>query len=116
MAQHGRRLADRDVVLEVLLAERVEAEGSRPPAVDEQPGELEVALVPGRAGKLDQRHLDFRMTADAHPAVGPELVVHVIGEAPRDLWEVVVVAGPQPGDRRLEEMTEAVKLVPGLKA
>jgi hypothetical protein len=56
------------------------------------------------------------MTADCHPAAGPELVVDVMRQAPGDLREEIVMAGPQPGDSRLEEMTEAVQLVPGLKA
>ena len=41
----------------------------------------------------------------------PELVVDVVGQAARHLRKPVVMPGPQPRDRCLEQVAEAVKLV-----
>ena len=94
---------------------RMPAQGTGSAALHEQAGEFKVAVVPGRAGQLRERHLDFRMTAHAHPTARAELVVDVIGQAARDLRQQVVVTSPQPGDRRLEQVAEAVQLMPGLQ-
>ena len=91
------------------------AQRAGPAPLDEEAGELEVAALPGRPGQLRQRHLDLRMAADADPPVRAELVVDVVRQAARHLRQQVVVPGPQPGDRRLEQVAEAVQLVPGLQ-
>jgi hypothetical protein len=52
------------------------------------------------------------VAADAGATSRPELVIDVIRQAPGHLGQQVVVTGPQPGDRSLEQVTEAVKLVP----
>ena len=55
------------------------------------------------------------MTAHADATARAELVVDVIGQAARHPRQQVVVTSPQPGDRRLEQVAEAVQLMPGLQ-
>ena len=94
-AEHGG-VADRDVVLEVRLPERDLAErpGAAPP--DERRRLVEVALLSGLAGELDEPELDLRMPADPlDPAIG-ERVAHVVGDPPGDVDELVGSRRPWP--------------------
>ena len=61
-AEHGG-VADRDVVLEVRLPEPDLAERAPPATLDEQRRLVEVALLPRRAGELDEAELDLRVAA-----------------------------------------------------
>jgi hypothetical protein len=79
VAAQGGRPADGHVVLKVLTAERVDAERPGAASLDEQPREVEIALLPGGPRELDEGHLDFRVTADSAAAARAELTLDVIG-------------------------------------
>ena len=80
-----------------------------------QLGQLEVARVAGGAVQLDERQLDLRVTAHGVAAVGTELAVDVLGELEGHPREVAVDAGLERGGGGLEQVPEAVQLVPPLQ-
>ena len=112
-----RRLPDRDVVLVVGAAVLDVAERPRAAARDEERGLVDVAGLPRRPAQLGQRGLDLGVPADRDPIRrartwprrGPRRDGRRRrGRRPRR-------TGPQPGDRRLEEVPVAVQLVPPLE-
>ena len=80
--------------------------------VDEAGREVEVAPLAGRPVQLDERHLDLGMTVDAHPAARPEGPLDGVGRTLGDEEEPVVAERTVPGDGGLDEVAEAVELVP----
>ena len=113
-AEHGC-LADRHVVLKVRLPELDLAERAAAPALDEPRRLVEVALVAGFAGQLDEPELDLRMAADPLDAAVGERLAHVVGDARRDGDELVVTRCAPPGHRRLQQMAVVVQLVAPLE-
>jgi hypothetical protein len=105
------RGADRLVVLEVLPAEVRFRQCAVATPVDEQDGLVEVALLAGGPGQLDERHLDLRVPADAGPSGRAERVADVVGGAAGDGEQVAVGAGPGVRDRGLQQVAGAVELV-----
>ena len=89
---------------------------SRPVAtsVDVEARELEEALA-GHATQLDQRHLDLGMAVDPVGAAGAEGRVDRVGGASGHGQQPVVAERPVPGDRRLDEVADAVQLVAELE-
>lgn len=76
---------------------------------------LEVPLLPRGPGELDEPHLDLGMTADP---VHPVLAEHdgdVVGEPARGVKYPLLAGGAVVRDGRLEEVPEAVELVPPLE-
>ena len=88
-----------------------------PASLDEERGLGGVARVTRDPGELDEGRLDLGMAAESGDAVGPEDVADEIRRASCDREQPVVGTRPRPlaGDGRLEEMAEAVKLVPPLQ-
>ena len=111
VAGHGRGLPDRLVVLPVGGAEAPLAQQPPAPQVEHAGGQAQVALVAGDPGQLDQRHLDAGVPVDPVASGGPELLVDPVGGPDGDGQEPVVVERPVPGDRRLDQVPDAVELV-----
>ncbi len=65
--------------------------------------------------QLHQRQLDLRVPAHGVAAVGTELGVDVVGQPGRHARQVAVDAGAERSSRSLEQVTEAVELVPPLQ-
>jgi hypothetical protein len=51
------------------------------------------------------------MPVDPLAPAGPELLVDLVGGPDRDRQEPVVVEGAVPGDRRLDQVADAVEFV-----
>ena len=84
--------------------------------IDEQRGLVEVALLAGHAGHLDQAHLDLRVTADALDPAADRTSSHTWSATRRgDLHELVVARGPRSRHAGLQEVAEVVQLVPPLE-
>lgn len=85
--------------------------------LDEQRGLIDVALLTERATELGQAHLDLGVPADRVAPVDAELLAYEFGREAGDGHESVIGVRPRarPGDGRLEEVSEAVQLVPPLQ-
>jgi hypothetical protein len=86
-----------------------------PTARKEQPRLIQILLIAGGASELDEPEFDLRMAADRSDAAVAEGLAHMIGGAPSDLDKLVLDAGPDPGDRSLEQVTDVVELMPPLE-
>ena len=115
-AQHVG-VAHRHVVLVVRAAPLDVAKRALAVPLDEQAGLLEVARLSERAAELRQAHLDLGVAADALVAALAEDLAHEVGGATGDVDQSVVGVGTRAhaGDRRLEEVAEAVQLVAPLE-
>ena len=107
-------VAHRHVVLEVGATPLDVAERLVTAARDEQRRLPAVARFAGEAGELGQSGLDLGVAAEGRDAVGPEDVAHEVGGAAGDRQQPVVGARscPLAGHGGLEQMPEAVQLVP----
>ena len=81
------------------------------PLLDEEPGQLEVALLAGRLPELDQRQLDLRDVRNSPCACRAEDRVDVVGQLGRDGEEVLLARGPVVRHGRLDHVPGAVELV-----
>jgi hypothetical protein len=115
VARHRRRGAHRCVVLPVRRAEPALAEQPVAAQVHHPRRQREVAPVAGDPAEFHQRHLDARVPVDALLAVRAELRVDVGDGPPRDVQQPVVAEGAVPRHGRLDEVAEAVELVPPLE-
>ena len=115
-AQHVG-VAHGDVVLVVRATPLDVAQRASAVALDEEARLLEVARLAERPAELRQPDLDLGVAADALDAALAEHLAHEVGRAARDVDEAVVGVGPRahPGDGRLEQVPEAVQLVPPLE-
>jgi hypothetical protein len=111
VAGHGGGLPDRFVVLPVGGAEASLAQQPPAPQVEHAGGQAQEAPVAGDPGQLDQRHLDTGVPVDPVAARRPELLVDPVGGPHGDGQEPVVGEGTVPGDRRLDQVPDAVELV-----
>ena len=115
MASEHRRITDRDIVLEVRLAERDLAERPRAPSSHERRRLIEVALFAGVAGQFGESELDLRMPANPlDPAIG-ERVAHMVGDPRGDGDKLVAPRRAPSRHRRLEEVAVVVQLVAPLQ-
>lgn len=112
---HG--VAHGNVVLEVLLAPLDLGERPVPVPLDEQGGLIDVALLAECASEFREADLDLGVAADRIAPVGAEHAADEVRGASGDRDEPVVGIRSRavPGDRRLEQMPEAVQLVPPLQ-
>ena len=83
--------------------------------LDEMPRERQVASLAGHPEQLDERHLDLGMAVDAIAAAVARARVDEADGAHRDVEQPVVAERPMPGDRRLDQVTDAVQLVAPLE-
>ena len=115
VADRGRRLADRQVVLPVAAPEPARAE--QPPAapLDERRREVEPAPLPGDPVQLDEGHLDLRVAVDHLAPVRTERPLDGGSRTLGDEEETIVAERTVPGDGRLDEMADAVELVAPLE-
>ena len=104
-----RLLGDRQVVLAILAEEPVRLGLSV--LVDEEPGQLQVAVFAGRPPELDQGQLDLFMPGHGVPLAGPEDGVDVIGEPAGHVEKRPLVRGAEMGDRGLEHVPGTVQFV-----
>ena len=102
-------------VLPVRAAEPSGAQQAVAATVDVEPGELEVAGLARHPEQLDERHLDLGVAVDAVGAVRPQGRVDGVCRAAGNGQQPVVAERPVPGDRRLDEMADAVQLVAELQ-
>ena len=79
--------------------------------VDEDGREVEVTPLPGRPVQLDERHLDLGMAVDGVAPIRAELSFGGGDRTLGDEEEPIVAERAMPGDRRLDEVAEAVQLV-----
>ena len=79
--------------------------------LDEEAGQLEVALLAGGLPELDECELDLGMAAIAQSLAGAERRVDVVGQLGGDGEEVGLARGPVVGDGRLDHVPRAVELV-----
>ena len=91
------------------------------PAVTEQPvpaqlehprGQPQVARFTCGPAKFDERHLDAGMPVDPVPSSRPELAGDVVHRTLGDVEQTVVGECAVPCDRGLNQVTDAVELVP----
>ena len=79
--------------------------------LDEGRREVEVAPVTGRPVELDERHLDLGMAVDRLAALRTELPLDGGDRTLGDEEESIVAERAVPGDRRLDQVADAVELV-----
>src|SRR5207253_2383410 len=95
----------------VLGAEAALAEQAVAAGLDEPAGELEVTPLAGHPEELHECHLDLGVPVDRKSTLRAELPVDGRDRSVRDLEQSVVAERPVPGNRGLDEVAEAVKLV-----
>ena len=113
-AQH-LSIADRDVVLEVLRPEPDLPQPTVPTAFQEQHCLVQVPALSCAPGQLHQSRFDLRVPADPVQAAGTKHLADMVSRAQRHLHELVPPPGTPPCDTSLDEVPEAVQLVPVLQ-
>ncbi len=109
------RFPDRHVVLEVRRPEQRRGQQAAPAPLDERRRRLAVSVDARCSGELGQRRLDLGVTTDLLRTTRPEHAADVVRDPICGTHERVLARRPKPGDRRLDQVTSAVQLVPPRK-
>ena len=112
----AHRVADRLVLLDHLLVRLVvlparALRAVRPARVEQELGEVQVALVAGHAVELDQAHLGDLVPGPDRLLAGPEGAVEQVRGPQRDVEQRPLARRLVVGHRGLVEMAEVVQLV-----
>src|ERR1035437_5690414 len=115
MAGDGGRFPHGFQVLPVCGPKLAGAEQAASTQVDHPGGQLEVAPLSGGAKQLDQSHLELWMTVVSIAAFRAELPFDRPAGIACDVEQPVVAEDVVPGDRRLDQVADAVELVSPLE-